>query len=252
MGRRWIVFLTALGVAAALAAVLLPFAWRVQSHLAHKKAAAEVGMQMDAMDDGEVAKHWDLARWYNRNLTLENPEPGFWAAYDAILDLGQGRMGLLEVPEWDLALPITHGINGEAGHDPDTPLPIGGRGSQTVIWLDAEHPWAEDMEVYLELPGQRRCYRVVSVQMMPIGWSTEVPAGQEMLILARDSGNRRTIVRCVPWEGEIPEPQPSDETHHRELFWVAMLFFAAFLLPAGHFWQKNKQCRDLYHPYLGR
>lgn len=252
MGRRWIGFWTALGVAAALAAVLLPFARCVRVHLENKRIAAELKMQIESLDDREVDRQWNLARWYNRNLTLENPEPGFRAAYDSILNFGQGRMGLLEVPEWNLALPITHGIGGEVGHDPDTPLPVGGLESRTVLWLDAEHPWTADMVVYIDIPGQRRCYRVLTVQVMPLGWSTETPAGREILTLAHDSGNRRTIVRCVPWEGEFPVRQPSERKFHMTVFWMAMLFFAASLLPVGHFWKKNKQHGDLHRPFLGR
>lgn len=212
MGRRWIGLLTALSMAAALAVVLLPVTRCVRGHLEYERNAAEWKMQIAAVDEAETRKHWNLARWYNRNLTLENPEPGFQAAYASILDFGQGRMGLLEVPEWSLTLPITHGTGGAAGHDPASLLPIGGQGSQTVIWLNSEHPWTADMAVYVEIPGQRRCYRVVSVQVMPIGWSIAAPKGQELLTLAHDSGNRRTIVRCEPWEEEIPMWEPPEVT----------------------------------------
>lgn len=231
MRRRWIAFLGALAVAAALAAVL-PVARHLGEHREHERIAAELKIQMEALSGEETEKQWNLARWYNRNQTLENPEPGFRAAYDTILDFGQGRMGLLEVAEWNLALPITHGIGGEAGHDPDSSLPIGG---QTVIWIDAEYTWVENMTVYIEIPGARMCYRVQSVQVMPVGWSTKAPAGQEMLTLAHDSGNCRTIVRCVPWEENLMESQVPLDILHRALVWASAPFFAVLLLSSGHF-----------------
>lgn len=252
MGRRWIAFFGALGVAAALAAVLLPVARCLGEHWENERIAAELKMQMESLGGEETEKQWNLARWHNWNLTLENPDPGFRAAYDTILDLGQGRMGLLEVTDWNLVLPITHGIGGEAGHDPDTPLPIGGRGSQTVIWLDSDYPWAENMVLYIEIPGVRQCYRVQSVQVMPTGWSTEAPAGEEMLTLAHDSGNKRTIIRCVPREDNLPESQPSADTLHRAFTWVSLPFFAVPLLSAGRFWKKNKQPRGFQRQVLGR
>lgn len=249
MGHRWIGFLGALGVAAALAAVLLPFARCVREHGEHERIAAELKVQMEALDGEETEKQWNLARWYNRNLALESPEPGFRAAYDTILNFGQGRMGLLEVPEWNLTLPITHGIGGEAGHDPDTTLPIGG---QTVIWLNREYPWTENTEICIEIPGARRYFRVESVQVMPIGWSTASPAGQEMLILAQDSGNRRTIVRCAPWAENIPETQPPAHTLRRAFLWAAVPLLAVLLLSVGRFREKNKQPRGLRRQVLGR
>lgn len=244
MGRRWIAFWGVLGVAAALAAVLLPFARHIRGFREHQQIAAEVAERIEAMDEREVVKQWNLARWYNRNLTLDRPEPGFREAYDGILNLGQGRMGLLEVPEWKLTLTITHGIGGEAGHDPNTPLPVGGQGSQPLLWLDAEYPWTENMEVYTDIPGARRCWRVLSVQVMPVGWPTDAPPGEEILILACDRGNRRTIVRCVPTEEKREECRFSEDTRHGTLLWSTIIFFAASLPAAGLSRKKYIQSRS--------
>lgn len=252
MGRRWIIFWGVLGVAAALAAVLLPFTQCVRGHREQEQTAAELKMQLDALTRREVEKQWNLARWYNLNLTMESPDPGFRAAYDGIWDLGQGRMGLLEVPEWNLKLPITHGIGGKAGHDPATPLPMAGQETRTVIWLNAEYPWAEHMGVYIDTPGARRCFRVLSVQVMPIGWSTEVPAGQEVLILAYDHGNLRTIVRCVPCEEKMTERQQTKDTLRRALIWASTTFFTVPLLSARRFWKKNIQLRGVRWQVLKR
>lgn len=243
MGRRWIAIWGALSVAAALAAVLLPVARHIRAYREHQQIAAEVAERIEAMDEREVVKQWKLARWYNRNLTLDSPEPGFREAYDGILNLGQGRMGLLEVPEWNLMLPITHGIGGEAGHDPDTPLPIGGQGRQTLLWLDAEYPWTENTEVYIEIPGARRSWRVLSVQVMPMGWPPDAPAGEEMLILACDRGNRRTIVRCVSAEACLTECKLMQGTLPGSLAWAALPIFAGSLLLLGHFRKKIIQHR---------
>ena len=59
--------------------------------------------------------------------------------YDSLLNLaGNGIMGYIEIPAIDVLLPIYHGVGEDslergAGHMPSTSLPIGGRGTHTVI-----------------------------------------------------------------------------------------------------------------------
>ena len=59
--------------------------------------------------------------------------------YDSLLNLaGNGIMGYIEIPAIDVLLPICHGVGEDslergAGHMPSTSLPIGGRGTHTVI-----------------------------------------------------------------------------------------------------------------------
>ena len=59
--------------------------------------------------------------------------------YDSLLNLeGNGVMGYIEIPAIDVLLPIYHGVGEDslehgAGHLPGTSLPIGGRGTHTVI-----------------------------------------------------------------------------------------------------------------------
>ena len=59
--------------------------------------------------------------------------------YVSLLNLaGNGIMGYIEIPAIDVLLPICHGVGEDslergAGHMPTTSLPIGGRGTHTVI-----------------------------------------------------------------------------------------------------------------------
>ena len=59
--------------------------------------------------------------------------------YDSLLNLaGNGIMGYIEIPAIDVLLPICHGVGEDslergAGHMPTTSLPIGGKGTHTVI-----------------------------------------------------------------------------------------------------------------------
>ncbi len=59
--------------------------------------------------------------------------------YDSLLNLaGNGIMGYIEIPAIDVLLPICHGVDEDslehgAGHISTTSLPIGGKGTHTVI-----------------------------------------------------------------------------------------------------------------------
>ena len=209
MGRKTIAILTILAFLVALLTVTVPVALRIRTLLEQERIVSETRAQMAALEGEKLKRNQNLARWYNRNLTLENPEPGYRAAYDSIFNLGQGRMGLLEVPELKLALPLSHGITGWAGHDPASPLPIRGQGNHIVIFLEENQPFAEGMTVSIALPGETLDFSVRSIQVMPEGWCVECPSPAEMLILVVDRGNRRTIVRCV----RIPCGEENEYAH---------------------------------------
>lgn len=212
MGRKWIGFLTATGVLAALLGVLLPLQGRFYRQQDLAKQVEAVEWQMAQIGPDRAQKHRNLAKWYNRNLTLIRPEANFRYAYQRIYDLGGGLLGILEIPELELKLPVSHGIGGFVGHDPDTPLPVGGRGDHTVLYLEADICWRQDMLLYIRLPGLEKAYRVASIQVMPEGWCVDCPCREEMLILVFDWGNTRTIVRCaaadaaICTESRVPEP----------------------------------------------
>lgn len=197
MGRKMIGLWMALGVLEAVLLAAVPVTAHIRERQFRERAAEEIRVCMEAMDPETVKLQINLARWYNFNLTLAEPEQDFQRSYAGIFNLGQGRMGLLEIPELELALPITHGIQGAAGHDPSTALPVEGQGNHTVLYLQDALPLTEGMAVHMELPGTTRYFRVKSIQVMPAGWPTDCPSHREMLTLVQDRGNRRIIVRCA-------------------------------------------------------
>lgn len=227
MGRKMIGFWTAVGVLAAVLMAAVPVAAHIREKQVRARTAEEIRACMEAMDPETVKLQQKLARWYNLNLSLGNPEPDFRRAYEGIFNLGQGRMGLLEIPELELALPITHGTQGAAGHDPSTALPVEGQGNHTVLYLQEALPLTEGMGVHMELPGTTRYFRVESIQVMPMGWSTDCPSPGEILTLVHDWGNRRMIARCVPGQGRGREPEATGETLRIALYFAAAVTLLA-------------------------
>ena len=83
----------------------------------------------------EQELQWDLARWYNLNLTSVRQDENFRDAYWDILDLKDHAMAILSVPSLGLKIPIYHGTEGEngAGHIQTTAFPLGLAGEHCAI-----------------------------------------------------------------------------------------------------------------------
>lgn len=158
------------------------------------RQAEKVETVVATLREEEITHQKNLARWYNYNLELGTK--GLEAAYGTILNFGQGRMAVLGVPEWELRMPICHGSGGPANHDPATPLPVGGRGNHTILYLTEPLPWTEEMGVYIDCLGQRRNYRVVYVGQAGETADPMYPEGAELLTLIFDKEGVRMQVFC--------------------------------------------------------
>lgn len=101
---------------------------------------------ISVMDDSEIRKEFAEAEGYNRQHTVNTIKGGFAGEkyilthpYDQLLDPeGNGVMGVLEIPKIHVRLAIHHGIGEEAlskgcGHVEGTSLPVGGKGTHSVL-----------------------------------------------------------------------------------------------------------------------
>ena len=215
MGRRELTFWTVLAFFWALLAVAASLWAGVGQRLEERKILAALEYRMEAMGEGAIEKQLKIAKWYNWSLEQGNYVPEW--DYESILNLGEGRMGLLSVPELKLALPISHGVTGPAGHDPETAFPTGGSREQTVLYIEKTILWREGMAVKTVLPGAEQTWLVESIQVMPAGWPVDHPAGRAQLTLVTDRGDTRTIVRCRPGQVRI---QIGENPLREALFWA--------------------------------
>lgn len=96
----------------------------------------------DTMSSEQHDKIIEAAREYNHRLSsAENPiiEPDKVAGYYSTLDItGTGIMGYLTIEKIKVELPIYHSVNDNVlqiavGHLPGTSLPVGGKGTHTVM-----------------------------------------------------------------------------------------------------------------------
>lgn len=201
-GWKYVITGTALLLALVVVVLQLRSAWEERQENQRRLDVLRQGWE--TMEEQEKTMHRDLARWYNLNLHLDTPSPGFQEAYESILNFGEGMMGTLTIPGLALSIPMTHGTVGEAGHDPASALPIGGRGNHTVIhmgnWMGSALPEPGTV-VVIECLGTSLIYRVESVQVMPAEWSPDrEEENRDLLTLVLDGrvglSRARTLIRC--------------------------------------------------------
>ena len=88
----------------ALAAVILPARQEIGQARENRAQIEEMQSQLAAMGEEARKQQLNLAKWYNYNLELGTP--GMEEVYGSILNLGNGVIAALEVPELDLHLPV--------------------------------------------------------------------------------------------------------------------------------------------------
>jgi len=157
---------------------------------------------------------WESAIHYNSRLVnsvvrdpfanIENIEP--FDEYYQTLDIEEGVMGYLHIPEIDLLLPIYHGVSDEVlekgvGHIPATALPVGGIGTHAVLTGHTGLSHAKmfndltqlrlDSVFYLEIIDETLAYEVRSI---------EVVLPDDVSSLQREEGKDKvTLVTCTPY-----------------------------------------------------
>ena len=127
--------------------------------------------------------------------------------YDSLLNLaGNGIMGYVEIPAIDVLLPICHGVGEDslergAGHLPSTSLPIGGKGTHTVIsahsgmatarmFTDLEQLEAGDV-FYLHVLAETLSYEVDQILVVK-------PYQIDALKIDREK-DYVTLITCTPY-----------------------------------------------------
>ena len=107
--------------------------WNRSSGLVDSEKVVAALTWQETAEDQEL--QWDLARWYNLNLTSVRKDENFRNAYWDILDLKDHAMAVLSVPSLGLKMPIYHGTEGTngAGHIQTTAFPLGQAGEHCAM-----------------------------------------------------------------------------------------------------------------------
>jgi sortase (surface protein transpeptidase) len=237
----------ALAFILALAAVLLPSVKYVQQAQANRHLLEKMEQNLAALGEEQLEKHRNLARWYNYHLDLG--ASGLDVAYGSILNVADGAMAVLEVPQLHMRLPVFHGEQGAVGHLPDSHFPIGGRTLHTVLRIQESYDWRIGMAVYIDCLGQRTMYRVESIQVMGAGWPAQWPSELERLTVLHDRGGQRTIIRCVRCSELTVRPQEK-LSYLPEAVLIAMSVFSPVIMTYSRIRKKLRGLQNRkYHGF---
>ena len=118
-----------------LGVLLYPTVIRRINRIHSSTAVQELSQQLQNADQAELARQLALAEDYNRALREQRE---LSVEYDAILNFGDGILGVLRIPSIGAELPIYHGLDSDVlakgvGHMPGSAFPIGGSGNHSVL-----------------------------------------------------------------------------------------------------------------------
>ena len=163
---------------------------------------------LERADSREIEEARTAAESYNQLLASGATAAELEALdYDSLLNLaGNGIMGYVEIPAIDVLLPICHGVGEDslergAGHLPSTSLPIGGKGTHTVIsahsgmatarmFTDLEQLEAGDV-FYLHVLAETLSYEVDQILVVK-------PYQIDALKIDREK-DYVTLITCTPY-----------------------------------------------------
>ena len=179
----------------------------VVAHQSYERSVAELSAQ-------EKKEMWEQAVHYNTRLVnsvikdpfanIENIEP--FDEYYQTLDIEDGIMGYIHIPEIEVLLPIYHGVSEEVlekgvGHIPASALPVGGEGTHSVL---TGHTGLSQVEMFNDLVEMREgnvfyleiLDKTLAYQINKI----EVVLPDDVSSLHREEGkDKATLVTCTPY-----------------------------------------------------
>ena len=128
------------------------------------RGASSYEKEITQLSDDVIEEMWEEARAYNDSLN-GNPVPDPFIPgsgrvlpenYLSVLDMEDGIMGYVDIPNINVYLPLRHGTSEEilekgAGHIEQTALPIGGRGNLSIITAHTGLAGAEMFDRLIEV-----------------------------------------------------------------------------------------------------
>ncbi|MDR1017359.1 MAG: class C sortase [Lachnospiraceae bacterium] len=144
--RKVINILIIIFLVAGLLVLLFPFAQFAISDFRATRAVVEYNDDYKKMEDKQIKNEWAEAKAYNKALNRGNFSNAFTSGnadlkdnYENVLNVDQdGMMGYIQIPKINVDLPIFHDTNASSldkgvGHVRGTYLPIGGKGTHSVL-----------------------------------------------------------------------------------------------------------------------
>ncbi len=174
------------------------------------RSISEYVMAVESVNNEEISRMIGQARSYNQRLAgsqhfdLSEEE---YAEYESLLDIsGTGIMGYISIPSINVSLPIYHGTDETvlqiaAGHLAGSSLPVGGKGTHSIISGHRGLPSAKlftDLDklvvgdtFVISILNENITYRVDQIKVV-------LPEDTSELAISKDN-DYCTLVTCTPY-----------------------------------------------------
>ena len=202
-----------------LAVAVYPTASDIYGKARDSQLMAKYSDAVESMSGKEIAKELEAARQYNTELLNQgfpavteaqykkNISDEEQARYESLLDMSSGGiMGKLDIPKIAVSLPLYHYssdnvLNKGVGHIHGSSLPVGGKGTHSVLiahrGLPSSKLFSDLPEVdlgdkfYIHVYGETLAYEVDTIE-------TVYPSDVDKLTIDKDR-DQVTLVTCTPY-----------------------------------------------------
>lgn len=209
MKRRWTSLLAVLAIVLGTGLAVYPFVsqWLYQNQVQYVQGEVSTSQLEEEWQEAVVRNrllHQGSERVTDPFAAEQQSEP---ESYEQQLNpLGDGQMGILEIPKLELSLPIFHGteeavLQEGVGHLKASSLPTGGESTHCVLSAHAGLPGKrlfsdlEQMEIgdlfYLKVLDRTLCYRVDQILVVE-------PQELDALYI-QDGEDLVTLMTCTPY-----------------------------------------------------
>lgn len=246
MKRRWTSLLAVLAIVLGTGLAVYPFVsqWLYQNQVQYVQGEVSTSQLEEEWQEAVVRNrllHQGSERVTDPFAAEQQSEP---ESYEQQLNpLGDGQMGILEIPKLELSLPIFHGteeavLQEGVGHLKASSLPTGGESTHCVLSAHAGLPGKrlfsdlEQMEIgdlfYLKVLDRTLCYRVDQILVVE-------PQELDALYI-QDGEDLVTLMTCTPYginshrllvrgqrTEETVETAGTEQTHSRWLLEYRMV-----------------------------
>ncbi|MCR1960767.1 class C sortase [Thomasclavelia cocleata] len=149
----------------------------------------------------EEAKEWNNNLYLQqRGIAVENN-----TSYEDVLDIGNGVIGTIEIPQIDVNIPVYHGtsdsvLNTGAGHVEDSSLPLGGNNTHTVITGHSGLPSNKLFTRLDELEKNDKFYIYILDEVLAYEIDKiEIVLPEKADYTIEDGKDLATLVTCTPY-----------------------------------------------------
>lgn len=240
MSRKWIGLLTALLTVGAVMLTGGVFGSGIQKHCRAEAMVETAEDRMAQLEPAEIRKQRNLARWYNLALGQDRALEELQEVYGSIINLGDGLLGILEIPRLESRIPIYHHADpGDgAGHVSASPFPIGGLDNHTVLIVPEMLSVLEPGDIFwVHILDEALCYQVRSQKLVQQGRPEGLGRreGEDLCTLAAaEKGGHTTLIYGIRiQDAGYEDARSSDPSLEQIIRKIAFTVIICLCIPAA-------------------